>query len=71
MPHQKHNPIEKCCIACYGRQETSAGGGVYCNDSSCKCHSPRSDIKEVVEQVGKEYGRAIKKIKGEINTNNI
>lgn len=28
----------KCCAKCYGRQGTTAGGGVYCWNYSCKCH---------------------------------
>ncbi len=28
-----------CCELCYGRQGTRAGGGIYCNNPSCPCHS--------------------------------
>ncbi len=37
-------PEEKgCCEKCYGRQGTMAGGGVYCIDSNCPCHSKREE----------------------------
>lgn len=35
-----------CCSACYGRQGTKAGGGVYCSDESCSCHSDPSEISD-------------------------
>lgn len=37
------NQPRKCCNQCYGRQGTSAGGGIYCLDSYCVCHAPSND----------------------------
>lgn len=31
---------DKCCEKCYGRQGTRAGGGIYCLDKDCPCHTP-------------------------------
>lgn len=41
---------DKCCEKCYGRQGTRAGGGIYCLDKDCPCHTPP---QEELEQAGR------------------
>lgn len=42
------NKTTGCCPKCYGRMGTLAGGGIYCHDSRCPCHSPATD--DMVEE---------------------
>ncbi len=42
------NPInQKCCGSCWGRMGTLAGGGIFCADSECGCHSNPTTEREV------------------------
>ena len=49
---------KECCDKCYGRQGTTAGGGIYCNDTNCPCHNTldKEFDKEfrIMEQVNTE-----------------
>ena len=31
---------KECCMNCYGRQGTIAGGGIFCFNTDCPCHTP-------------------------------
>lgn len=39
------NKQNTCCNLCYGRMGTTAGGGIYCNNSSCPCHTSQESAK--------------------------
>lgn len=41
---EKYVPMP-CCQKCYGRQGTLAGGGIYCNDNACPCHTQPAKVE--------------------------
>lgn len=38
-----------CCEECYGRQGTLAGGGTYCSNAVCPCHTQKATEPPNVE----------------------
>lgn len=41
--------MKPCCGNCYGRMGTLAGGGTYCSDTACPCHTNKIDEADSAE----------------------
>lgn len=57
-----------CCEKCYGRQGTLAGGGIYCNNAACPCHTPKEAFARMDDGLALEVIDYIDEIRSKEST---